>query len=108
MQMSRGGSGDTPAVEDQNWGETFPPFRTGRSAITPSNEVWVMRWHPVDRSAEMDIFGPDGIKKGSVEIPADSRILGFGTGGGTGEFAYFVRTDEVGLQWLSRHRVIRD
>jgi hypothetical protein len=110
MQMSRGGSGggDPPAVEDQEWGETFPPFRTGRSLVSPSNELWVLRWLPVDSPSQMDIFGPDGVRKATVEIPSNSRLLGFGTAGGSDEVAYFVRTDEVGLQWLSRHRVVRD
>jgi hypothetical protein len=110
MQMSRGGSmggGDGPTVEDQEWGETFPPFRTGRSVVSPSNELWVLRWLPVDEQPIMDVFGPDGVKKGSVSIPERSQLLGFGTGGGGREVAYLIRTDEFDLQWLARYEVSR-
>lgn len=108
MQMSRGGSrggGDGPTVEDQLWGETFPPFRTGRSVVSPTNELWVRRWLPIDEQPMMDVFGPDGVKKGSVAIPEGSQLLGFGTGGGDREVAYFIRTDEFDLQWLARYEV---
>ena len=111
MQMSRGGSrggGDGPTVEDQVWGETFPPFQNGRSVASPSNEVWVQRWLPVDHPPTMDVFGPDGVLKGSVTIPERSQLIGFGQDSGGDEVAYFVRTDEVDLQWLERYRVERN
>ena len=110
MQMARGGGGgggDPPSVEDQEWGETFPPFRNQRSVVSPLDEVWVERWLPVDRPPMMDVFGPDGALKGSVIIPRDTRLIGFGEGAGGEATAYFVRTDEVDLQWLERHRVVR-
>jgi len=110
MQMSRGGSrggGDDPSVEDQDWGETFPPFQNRRSIVSPQNDVWVMRWLPVDQPPRMDVFGPDGILKGSVIIPERSQLIGFGRGSGGGEVAYLVRTDEVDLKWLERYRLVR-
>jgi hypothetical protein len=106
MQMSRGGSfggGEPPSVEDEEWGEIFPPFRNRRAVVSPANDVWVFRWLPLDRPPMMDVFGPDGVLKGSVVIPAGSRLIGFGRGG---EVAYFVRSDEVDLQWLARYRVV--
>jgi hypothetical protein len=107
MQMSRGGSPgggeDEPSVEDQEWGETFPPFQNRRAVVSPSNDVWVLRWLPVDRPPMMDVFGPDGVLKGSVIIPDDSRLIGFGRNAAV---AYFVRADEVDLQWLGRYRVV--
>ncbi len=110
MQMSRGGfrgGGDQPTVEDREWGETFPPFQNRRSVVSPSNEVWVLRWLPVDRPATMDVFGPDGVLKGSVNIPDRTQLIGFGRGPAGGEVAYFVRTDDVDLKWLERYRVVR-
>jgi hypothetical protein len=107
MQMRRGGFGgggrEEPSVEDQEWGETFPPFQDRRSLVSPVNDVWALRWLPADRPPMMDVFGPDGILKGSVIIPADSRLIGFGQ---DGSVAYFVRSDEVDLQWLGRYRVV--
>lgn len=111
MQMSRGGMrgvGDGPTVESEVWGETFPPFQNGRSVASPSNEVWVRRWLPLDQPPTMDIFGPDGVLKGSVTIPENSQLVGFGQGPGGEDVAYFVRTDEVDLQWLGRYRVRRN
>ena len=111
MQMSRGmsrGGGDGPSVEDEEWGETFPPFRNRRSMVSPLNEVWVQRWLPVDQPSMMDVFGPDGVLMGSVIVPDNSQLIGFGQGPRGGEVAYFVRSDEVDLKWLERYRVVRE
>jgi hypothetical protein len=110
MQMSRGGSrggGDGPSVEEQEWGETFPPFQNRRAIVSPVNEVWVRRWLPVDQPPMMDVFGPDGVLLGSVIIPERTQLIGFGHGPGGGDVAYFVRTDEVDLKWLERYRLVR-
>jgi hypothetical protein len=110
MQMQRGGSlgggGDDPSVEDQTWGEDFPAFRNRRSVVSPANDVWVLRWLPADQEPMMDVFGSDGVLKGSVIIPRDRRLIGFGSGPEGAGVAYFVRTDEVDLQWLERYRVV--
>jgi hypothetical protein len=108
MQMRRGGFGmdsEERAVEDQEWGETFPPFRQRRSVASPANDVWVQRWLPADQPPMMDVFGPDGVLKGSVMVPVDRRLIGFGEGPAGENLAYFVRTDEVDLQWLERYRI---
>ncbi len=112
ISMSRGGSmrmagGDGPAVDDFQWAEEFPAFRPNRSMVSRQNEVWVQRYLPGNRPQEMDVFGPDGVRIGSIELPAGARLIGFGHGPQGGEVAYLVRTDEVGLQWLERYRVVR-
>lgn len=107
MQMSRGGfglGGEGPSLEDFEWGETFPPFESRNAMVSPTNDVWVLRWLPADRPPVMDVFGPDGILKGSVVIPERSQLIGFGQGG---DVAYFARSDEVDLQWLERYRVVQ-
>ena len=111
MRMSRGrmgGGGEEPTVEEQEWGELFPPFQDEGSVVSPSNEVWVLRWLPADRPPEMDVFGPDGVRRGTVRIPPDTRLIGFGEGPGGEDVAYLVRTDDVDLQWLERYRVVRE
>ncbi len=108
MQMSRGGGGggDRASVEDQEWGETFPPFLNNRSMATAANDIWVQRWLPASEEPRMDVFGPDGILKGSVLIPRESQLIGFGQSLERADLAYFVRTDEFGLQWLERYRIV--
>lgn len=109
MQMSRGGmggGGDGPSVEEEEWGETFPPFQEDGTMVSPANDVWVLRWLPADRPPQMDVFGPDGMFKGSVMIPQGRQLIGFGEGPGGSEVAYLVRTDEVDLKWLERYRVV--
>lgn len=108
-QMSRGGGpgGLFPSLADFEWAETFPPFRPERSRVSPAGEVWVQRWLPTDRPQRMDVFDPAGVLTGSVQMPPDSRLIGFGTGPGGGEVAYLVRHDDLGLQWLERYRVVR-
>lgn len=110
MQMSRGGSmGGAPSrtISDFQWAETFAPFRPDRSRVSTRNEVWVQRWLPTDQPQRMDIFDADGVRTGTVETPSGSQLLGFGHGPDDGEVAYFARTDEVGLVWLERYRVVR-
>jgi hypothetical protein len=108
-QMSRGGGlvGGGPSAEELQWAESFPPFRPEWSLVSPAGEVWVRRWLPHDEPQRMDVFDSEGILRGSVEIPGGSRLIGFGRGGGAREVAYLVRTDDLGLQWLERHRVVR-
>ena len=111
MQMSRGGGGmrmggDGPTVDGETWGETFPPFRDRSARVSPANDLWVQRWLPANRDPRMDIFGPDGVRKGSVVTPRGAELIGFGRGPGGADRAYFVRTDEVGLHWLERYRIV--
>ena len=83
-----------------------PPSGTGSAVVSPSNDLWVQRWLPVDRDPLMDVFGPDGVLKGTVVAPRDADLVGFGQGPSSEGVAYFVRTDEVGLQWLERYRIV--
>ena len=54
----------------------------------------------------MDVFGPDGVLKGSIVLPRGRRVIGFGEGPSGADTAYLVRTDEFDLQWLERYRVV--
>jgi hypothetical protein len=53
----------------------------------------------------MEIFGPDGVRRGVVELPSSSEIIGFGKTTDGADAAYVVRTDEVGLKWLECYRI---
>ena len=102
-RMRRGISGASgPRVEDFEWPESFPPFRSGRTLVSPEGEAWVERYVPADAPAKCEVFGPDGVRAGTVVLPPGSRLLGFGR-----DRVYLVRTDDVGLKWLERYVVHR-
>ncbi len=110
MQMSRGGgsrSGDGPQIDDFEWSETFPPFRSGRARVSAKNEVWVLRWLSVDHTPAMDVFDAEGVLQGRVELPPGSNLIGFGQTPDGAEVAYFTRADEFDLLWLERYRIVR-
>ncbi|MFC1791290.1 hypothetical protein ACFL0I_02340 [Gemmatimonadota bacterium] len=109
MSMSRGipaGSGG-PGIDDFAWPETLPPFRQLGTLVSPRGEAWVGRMRPVDLPLRMMVFDEEGIRRGYVELPPASRLIGFGEGAGGEELAYLVRTDELGLKWLGRYRILR-
>lgn len=110
VSMSRGGfsGGEGPAVSDFEWAETFPPFRSDRARVSASGEVWVEQWLPADMDPRMDVFDSQGVRVGYVDMPLSSQLLGFGTTADGQEAAYIVRTDELGLMWLERYRVLRN
>lgn len=101
------GGGQGPSVSDFQWADVFPPFRPDRSLVSERGEVWVQRWLPVDEPEAMDVFDSEGTRVGTVALPSGSRIIGFGHGPGGDEVAYLTHTDEVGLVWLERYRVVR-
>jgi hypothetical protein len=109
VSMSRGGfgGGEGPSVSDFEWAETFPPFQTDRARVSSGSEVWVERWFPADMDPRMDVFDSQGVRIGYVDMPLSSQLLGFGSTADGHEAAYIVRTDEVGLMWLERYRVVR-
>jgi hypothetical protein len=111
VQMRRGGppgGAEGPSQEDFEWAETLPPFRLEGSLVSPDGELWVERMLPASRPPRMDVFDDLGVRVGFVELPARSRLIGFGSTADGERAAYLVRTDEVGLKWLARYRVVRE
>jgi len=110
MGMSRGGGGMRMPETDLNdfvWAEEYAPFRFNRSAVAPTGELWVERWLPPEEAPTFDVFGRDGVKIGSVELPLDRQLLGWGTTADGETAVYLVRTDEFDLKYLERYRVVR-
>lgn len=111
VQVRRGGppgGAGGPSVEDFEWARTLPPFRPGGSLVSPEGELWLERMLPAPRPPRMDVFDGSGRRVGYVELPPRSRLIGFGATAAGARAAYLVRTDEVGLKWLGRYRVVRE
>jgi hypothetical protein len=109
MTMSRGLPRGTegPRIDDFEWAEELPPFRSDRVLISAQGEAWVERYLPVDSLPQVVVFDGDGRFKGIVTLPAQRQILGFGQSQDGHELAYLVRTDEYDLRWLERYKVVR-
>jgi hypothetical protein len=110
MGMSRGGGGmGRPDLNlaDFEWAEEFASFRPDRARVAPTGELWVERWLPADENPEMDVFDGEGVKMGSVTLPAGRGLIGWGRTADGATAVYLVRTDEFDLKWLERYRVIR-
>lgn len=112
MSMSRGGGrmmgGDEePNLRDFTWAEEFAPFRPERSMISPEGRLWVERWLPGGEPPRMDVFDGEGVKLGSVELPPDRQLIGFGRTADGEPALYLVRTDEFDLRYLERYRILR-
>ncbi len=108
MQMSRGvPPGTTYDVDDFEWPETLPVFRGGRTVVSPRGEAWVERYMPAGGEGRVDVFDERGIRMGFIELTPGSKVIGFGARTDAGSIAYLARTDDVGLIWLERYRVLR-
>lgn len=106
-RMRRGlPGGAMPAMEEFDWPETLPLFRS--AAISPEGELWVERVMPRSHLPRYDVFDELGGALGYVELPHDSRIIGFGNGARGTSVVYLARTDAVGFKWLERYRVVHN
>lgn len=100
VSLGRGSGGQGgPDPDRLDWPEFKPSFVATRVWVAPTGDVWVRRHVPAGRPGEIDIFGADGQRRGSLTLPPDRRIVGFGRG-----VVFLMRTDEMGLQWLERYR----
>jgi hypothetical protein len=108
--MSRGGGRgreEEPDLTTEEWAEEFAPFRPDRSQVSPTGELWVERWLPAGQNPQMDIFDGEGVKLGTVELPPQRRLLGFGHTASGAQALYLLRTDEFDLKWLERYEISR-
>ena len=102
MQMSRGTSGGSrPDVEAFEWPNMMPPFRAGRTIVSPDGSVWVERYVSANDPPIIDVFDARGQKVTEIELPLGRRVVSFGA-----SHVYLVRQDELDLQWLERYRVV--
>jgi len=106
MQTSRGlPPGTTREVDDFEWPKVLPVFR--RALVSTRGEAWVERYMPAAGLGRVEVFDEQGIGLGFIELPARSNVIGFGARADAGATVYLARTDDVGLIWLERHRILR-
>ena len=101
LQISRGGPGGNRSINDLEWPDRMPSFRTGSTRIDPEGRIWVGRTVRAGEPSLFDVFDNEGRPIGQVTLDPNSSIVGFGEDGAL----YTTRTDFVGLQWLQRRRV---
>ena len=88
-----------PFREPSEWPEFLPPFLVDAVIqFDPDGNLWVQRTTPSPTDARYDIIGRDGKLHHVVQLPAGTRLLGFGPG-----TLYVVRRDDVDLEYLDRY-----
>ena len=108
MQMGRGMTpGTMPGVDGFAWPEILPVFMGEGTHVSPQGEAWVQRMMPAGGPGRIEVFDEQAIRVGFIELPPRSRVIGFGGVAEAARTAYVTRTDDVGLIWLERHRIVR-
>lgn len=99
MAFRRGGGRPGEAGLDQyEWPERKPPFYNEGLRVDGQGRAWVRRHVEAGEPPLYDVFGPDAAHLGSVRLPADRRLVGFGAGR-----LYAVYMDEFDLNTLERY-----
>jgi hypothetical protein len=90
-----------PPLERDDWPEFKPPFVGQAATVAPDGRLWVLRTREAgDDVPSYDVFDSYGARVGTVKLPPNARLVGFGRNS-----AYVVRTDEDDLQYLQRYRL---
>lgn len=95
--FSRGGA---PALDpdDLEWPEVKPAFPGNGLRAAPDGNFWLERYVPAGQPRTFDVLDGTGRRIGSVRLPADRRLEGFG-----GESVYLSRIDQFDFVWLERY-----
>ena len=108
LRMSRGfPPGAFPGIDDLAWPENLPVFRIEETLVSPRGEVWIHRMMPAGGPGRVEVFDERAIRVEFIELPPQSSVIGFAAGAEPGSKVYLARTDDVGLIWLERYRVLR-
>ena len=99
MSFGRGGQGGGPReIDGYTWPDRLPAFHGGRLPIDPQSRAWVRRHGRAGAPTTYDVFDRRGERVGSVTLPGDRRVVGFGRG-----TVYVVAFDDFDLSWLERY-----
>jgi hypothetical protein len=95
--FSRGGRG-APDPDEFEWPETKPAFPAGALSISSDGNVWLLRHTAAGEPPTYDILDMQGQFLGSVILPEDRTLEGFGDGS-----VYLSRSDDLDFVWLERY-----
>jgi hypothetical protein len=101
MNFRRGGAMRPDAdagIDDYEWPQVLPPFRSGRSHVDPNGRLWVERYGQVGAPTVFDVFDRRGARVAQIRLPADRELIGFGRSA-----VYAARVDELGLYWIEAY-----
>lgn len=100
MSFARGGRMTMAGADsdEYEWPEAKPPFYGSGLRVDPSGRAWVRRHLEAGEPPLYDVFGPDAEHRGTVRLPVDRRLVGFGDGA-----LYAVYMDEFDLNHLERY-----
>lgn len=97
--FSRGGRGE-PDPDDFEWPETKPAFPAGALTVSSDGNVWLQRHTAAGEAPTYDVLDMQGRLLGSVLLPEDRTLEGFGEG-----VVYLSRTDDLDFVWLERYEL---
>jgi len=98
--FGRGGGGRRNRDLDQyEWPDVLPAFRTGRAIVDPDGNVWVQRYVAAGAPSRYDVFDEAGRLVREVEMLPGRRVVGFGPG-----VLYAVYGDDFDLEYVERYR----
>ena len=97
--FSRGGRGE-PDPDDFEWPETKPAFPAGALSVGSDGNVWLLRYTEAGDPPTYDVLDMQGNRLGSVVLPEDRTLEGFGNGS-----IYLSRTDDLDFVWLERYEL---
>lgn len=86
--------------EPKDWPKYLPPFPRGGVRFAPDGLLWVERSTPSGVGPLIDVIDPNGYLITRIELPARTRLLGFGS-----RSVYLARRDQNDLEWLEKYRL---
>ncbi len=103
MSFARGGLlPDDEDLDRYDWPAVKPPFYAGPIPVDGLDRAWVRRHLSAVERPVYDVFGADGRRLGSVRLPANRQVVGFGDG-----VFYAVAWDDFNLAYLERYSLPR-
>jgi hypothetical protein len=87
-------------VPNQEFAAVRPPFTDFTPRIATDGTVWVERSVPAGAPRVFDLFDPQGVRRGTVILPAGRRLLTLGE-----RTVYLALVNDDGVERLERYRL---